>query len=143
MAKYKSAQHHNRVIFNLALVAMFAVGSVVGLNLITNPKALNFAGAWDCSKYTFGVTQQGVVGVINTSSRNEPAQKADVYINNVKVATFDVPALTAYGSAPTILGTVTVPSGAFTWKVDGTRDCLNQGQYAAPVNCDFVEVKVQ
>jgi len=131
------------MLFNLALLAFLAVGSVIGINLVTNPKSLSFTGAWDCSKYTFGVSQQGQVGVINTSSRNEPAQTADVYINNVKVATLNVPALPAYGTTPTIIGQVSVPNGAFTWKVDGSKDCLNSGQYSTPLNCDYVSIKVQ
>lgn len=141
MAKYKS--HSNRTILNLAILAMLAIGSVVGVIAIQNPKELRFAGAWDCSKYTFNVSQTGQVTVVNTSSRNEPSQTADVFINNVKVSTVNVPALPAYGVTPTVLGTVTVPSGAFSWKVDGSRDCLNSGQHTAPVNCNYVEIKAQ
>src|SRR3990167_2657231 len=49
--------------------------------------------AWDCGKYTFSVNGTGGVTVNNTSSRSEPPQQAQVYINNTLSATFDVPAL--------------------------------------------------
>ena len=141
MAKY-SKHHQNRVLFNLALVAFLAVGAVIGLNLITNPKALGLAGAWDCSKYTFNVTSTGDVTVLNSSSKSESSQTADVYINNAKVSTVNIPALAAYGVTPTKVGTVSVPSsGVFSWRVDGSKDCENTGNYTAP--CDYVEIKVQ
>lgn len=138
-----STYHQNRILFNLALVAFLAVGSVVGLNLVNNPKGLRFAGAWDCSKYTFNVSQQGQVSVVNTSAKNEVAQKVDIFINDVKVATLDAPALAAYGVTPVVIGTVTVPSnGIFSWKADGAVDCVNAGKYTEALSCDFVDIVV-
>lgn len=107
----------------LGLIAATVIGVIaVGSN------RLKESSAWDCNKYTFNMTSDGVVSVSNGSSRNEPLQKADVKINDSKVATFDVPALTA-GENST-LGTVTVPTGSFTWEVIGTRDCKNGGSYS-------------
>jgi hypothetical protein len=115
-----------------AIITMFALlllvlGGISSLILVQR-QALVPSQAWDCSKYIFSVSQTGTVTIQNGSSVNEPAQKADVYINNTKVKTFDVPAL-AKGTGAT-LGTVTVPSGqGFTWKVDASGDCDRSGKY--------------
>lgn len=85
--------------------------------------------AWDCTTYAFRVSQIGEVSIENASDRTEPAQKADVLIDNAKVATFDVP---AFGprSPKTIIGQVDVPiSGSFDWKVVGSLDCQKSGSY--------------
>lgn len=91
--------------------------------------------AWDCKNYTFSVSGSGVVTVNNSSTRNEPPQKAKVYINNQLTATFDVPALPIGQSAT--LGTVSVPATeSFSWKVVGTLDCQNSGNItSAPIAC--------
>ncbi|OGM09532.1 hypothetical protein A2159_00055 [Candidatus Woesebacteria bacterium RBG_13_34_9] len=81
--------------------------------------------AWDCSKYVFSIEAGGSVKVTNGSTRNEPAQKARVYINGNLVNTFDVPALNKDQSAN--LGTVQLPSGNFSWSVVGTLDCQSSG----------------
>src|SRR3989344_1535453 len=81
--------------------------------------------AWDCNKYTFSVSGAGVVTVNNTSSRSEPPQQAQVYINNNLTDTFNVPALQQGQNAT--LGTVKVPSGTFSWRVVGTLDCSSSG----------------
>jgi hypothetical protein len=111
----------------MMLALLLGVGTVVTL---VQRQQLITGRAWDCSKYRFNVTQEGTVTVQNGSTRSEPQQKAEVYINNVLVKTFDVPALNAGATAT--LGTVTVPTlQGFTWKVDGTVDCVNTGQYSS------------
>ncbi len=85
--------------------------------------------AWDCTTYSFGVSQTGDVSIENASDRTEPAQKADVLIDGAKVGTFDVP---GFGprSPKTIIGHVDVPiSGNFDWKVVGSLDCQQSGSY--------------
>jgi hypothetical protein len=90
--------------------------------------------AWDCHNYTFSLSATGIVSVSNSSSRNEPPQQAQVYIDNQLVTTLDVPALPAGQSAT--LGTVSVPAGTFSWKILGTVDCQNSGTItSAPVAC--------
>ena len=91
--------------------------------------------AWDCSNYTFAVNGNGGVTVANNSTRNEPPQQAQVYINDQLVATFDVPGLPTGQSAT--LGTVQVPQGeAFTWRVIGTLDCQSSGKAGSkPAAC--------
>lgn len=87
--------------------------------------------AWDCARYVFSVTREGVVSIENKSAKDEVAQNADVFINDVKVSTLPVPALLK-NTAAVILGNVTVPeSGVFGWKVIGSKDCDNQGQFTA------------
>ena len=104
------------------------IGGVAAGVLLVRQQRLQTSLAWDCSKYNFGVARNGTVTVANGSQRTEPLQKAKVYINNVLVATFDVPALSPGGG--TTLGTVTVPSDlGFTWRVDGTVDCEDSGSY--------------
>lgn len=128
-----------------AVITMFALALLVlgGIStiLLVQRKTLVTSQAWDCSKYVFNVSKTGTVTVQNGSSSNQPEQKADVYINNTKVKTFDVPAL-AKGSGAT-LGTVTVPSDqGFTWKVDGSADCDKSGKYdgtAATATCSEVK----
>lgn len=83
--------------------------------------------AWDCTKYVFEVSEDGVVTTRNGSTRNEPSQRADVKINGELVATLDVPALDA-GEAATI-GNVPVPDNGFFWEVIGSKDCEDQGSY--------------
>jgi len=111
-------------IFGILLVA----GAVVaGVTMVQNQQ-LRLGYAWDCSKYNFEVQQDGNVRVLNGSTRNEPGQKADVYIDGNPVNTFDVPALTPGNAAD--LGRVDVPAnGGFSWRVDGTVDCENSGSY--------------
>ncbi len=91
--------------------------------------------AWDCNNYTFSVNAAGVVTISNSSSRNEPPQQAQVFIDNQLVATFDVPALPIGQSAT--LGTVNVPSDkSFSWRVVGTLDCQNSGSITpTPTAC--------
>jgi hypothetical protein len=113
-------------IFALALLVLGGISTVI----LVQRQALVTSQAWDCSKYIFAVSQSGTVTVQNGSSVNEPAQKADVYINNTKVKTFDVPSLNK-GTGAT-LGTITVPTTqGFTWKVDATGDCDASGKYDA------------
>lgn len=117
-----------------AIYTMFAIGlllvGAISTMVLVQRQSLVQTSAWDCGKYVFVVSKTGTVTVQNGSGNNEPAQKADVYIDNVKVKTLDVPALT--GGSGATLGTVTVPaSGGFSWKVDGTVDCDDSGSYQA------------
>ncbi len=99
---------------------------------ITRPESEPLA--WDCKNYTFSLSQTGEVTVKNSSSKDEPPQKAQVYINNQLVQTFDVPKLTSGQSAT--LGTVNLPEGVFSWKVIGTLDCQNSGTLTkGPIAC--------
>ena len=91
--------------------------------------------AWDCQNYTFSVSSSGVVTINNQSTKDEALQQARVYINDNLVATFDVPALPKGQSAT--LGTVQVPGGAFSWRVEGTKDCGNSGT-SGPVACELL-----
>jgi len=81
--------------------------------------------AWDCASYNFNIDSFGQVTVNNASTRSESTQMANVYINDVLAQTFSVPALSPGQSA--VLGTVGVPDGGFTWKVDGSLDCSDSG----------------
>jgi archaellum component FlaF (FlaF/FlaG flagellin family) len=81
--------------------------------------------AWDCKNYTFAVSGDGTVIATNNSSRSEPSQKADVYVNGSLVATLDVPALSPGQNAT--LGKVDVPGGSFNWRVAGSKDCASEG----------------
>ncbi len=116
-----------KAIITMFALALLVVGGISTIVLVQR-QALVQTSAWDCSKYIFSVSQTGTVTVQNGSSFNEPAQTADVYINNTKVNTFSVPALTS-GTGAT-LGTVTVPSNqGFSWKVDASGDCDRSGTY--------------
>lgn len=125
----------NKVVTGLVVVATIILAGVAiftALRLYDLRKeavAPNVPGsepfAWDCSKYTFSVSSSGLVSVRNDSSRDEPAQNARIYINDNLVDTLSVPALPRGQSAN--LGSVQVPDGGFTWKVEGTRDCQNSG----------------
>lgn len=111
----------------IVVVMLFGIGA--GVYAFRNYQA-GQASAWDCALYTFNIDANGTVTVQNGSSRNEPAQKADVYINGTLVQTFDVPALNSGGGAT--LGTVSLPANqSYTWRVDGTLDCDDSGSYEA------------
>jgi hypothetical protein len=117
---------------------LMMVGVTAGVALVGREQYFG-SKAWDCGKYNFSVGRDGSVIATNASTRNEPDQKADVYINNNKVATLDVPALTPGQNAN--IGNVTVPGGAFTWRVDGLKDCDDSGSYDAQMTATCSEVK--
>ena len=108
----------------------FLLGAVAtGAYLVRNQQ-LSISRAWDCTRYVFEVSREGVVSVRNDSSRYEPSQKADVFINGSLITTFDVSALNPGDSAT--LGNVSVPSAqGFSWRVDGSKDCESDGRYDA------------
>lgn len=106
------------------------LGAVATGAYLVRTQQLRIGQAWDCRLYAFNVSREGSVTVRNGSSRSEPTQQARVFINGTLVATLDVPALSP-GNAAT-LGTVEVPQAGFTWRVDGTRDCEDEGRYEAP-----------
>ncbi|OGM27683.1 hypothetical protein A3D00_02060 [Candidatus Woesebacteria bacterium RIFCSPHIGHO2_02_FULL_38_9] len=115
------------VIATIFVIAVLVVGLAAGIVLVQRQQYAP-TQAWDCSKYSFNITKEGVVSLVNSSTRDEPSQKADVLINNIKITTLDVPALKAGASAT--LGTVSVPeNGIFDWSVNGTLDCKNSGHY--------------
>jgi hypothetical protein len=110
----------------LAAVAVFTALRLYQLRSESiSPTGPEESKAWDCSKYTFNVNDSGEVTVSNNSSRSEPPQQANVYINEQLVATFDVPALPEGQSAT--LGQLSVPGGTFNWRVAGTVDCVSAG----------------
>lgn len=110
-------------------VVMLLVGLGSAIILLRSQASVQ-TEAWDCDNYTFSVSETGVVLATNNSTRNEPLQRADVYINTAKTNTFDVPALAAGQSQQ--IGQVTVPAeGGFQWQVRGTADCSASGNYAA------------
>lgn len=112
----------------IGIVGLVAA-TVIGVVAVGSSR-LGQSQAWDCEKYNFNVTQEGVVTIVNGSTRNEPIQKAEIKINGTLVATLDVPALTPGQTAT--LGNVAVPTnGNFTWEVKGTLDCLDGGSYAS------------
>jgi len=118
-----------KAIITMFVITLLVVGTLSTI-MLTQRQSLITGLAWDCSRYTFTVSRDGVVDIQNGSTKNEPSQKADVYINNTKIKTFDVPSLNS-GQAVT-LGTVLVPTSAgFTWRVDGLSDCENSGTYDA------------
>lgn len=103
------------------------LGLAIGVFLVQNQQIVR-AQAWDCQTYVFNVSQDGVVTAHNGSSHDQPAQQARVFINDVLVATFNVPILDPRDGET--LGRVDVPaSGQFTWRVEGTMDCSNSGSY--------------
>lgn len=116
-----------KLIVGFGAILVLVVGVVAGVHLTQRTQIIP-AGAWDCSRYVFEISRDGVVTARNGSRLNEPSQRADVYIDGVKVATFDVPRLRS-GDAAT-LGSVEVNSqDGFTWRVDGSRDCDNEGSF--------------
>jgi hypothetical protein len=120
-------------------ILLLVVGLISGLFLV-NQQQLFQQKAWDCSKYHFVLTQTGQVSAVNDSNRVEPLQKADVYINNQKVTTLDVPQLAVGQSA--IVGQVTVPtSGAFNWQVKGVSDCSSAGSFQAQETAKCLNIK--
>jgi hypothetical protein len=104
------------------------IGSVAtGVYLVSQQQEIRI-GAWDCRNYVFDVSDEGTVTAQNGSTRNEPAQNANVYINGNLETTFDVPALDA-GEATT-LGSVRIGNFCtFNWEVIGTKDCRNSGTH--------------
>ena len=87
------------------------------------------AQAWDCRRYNFRVTDGGSVDVENRSGSDEPAQKADVFVNGSKVIDdAQVPAMPA-GTGWTNFAQVNVPAGDWTWEVEGEKDCGDDGEH--------------
>jgi len=116
-----------KVIATILGIVLLIAAVGTGVFLVGQQQELRI-GAWDCQNYVFKVSQNGKVSALNGSTRNEPLQKANVFINGQQVATCDVPALVA-GDAAEIC-TVGVPnSGNFSWEVIGTKDCEDSGSF--------------
>lgn len=126
---------------NLLFILFLIISIIVGTVLVrTLGSTIGISKAWDCRNYRFNVTREGQVSVINGSTRAEPSQLADVYINRVKVATLSVPALLPGATA--VIGQVNVDSGSnFEWVVDGSKDCISSGTHEGL--CNFTEVKLK
>lgn len=107
------------------LVLLGSVG--VGLFLVSRQQQV-ITKAWVCSSYNFSVLRSGEVKVINTSATStEPFQRAIVYIDDAEQTTFDVEEIAP--NSEVVLGNVTVPAGGFSWRVEGTSKCSNEGTY--------------
>ncbi len=120
-------------------IVLLVVGLVSGLFLVSQ-RQLFQQKAWDCSKYHFVMTKEGQISAVNDSTNSEPLQQADVYINNAKATTLDVPALNPGQSA--VIGQVTVPvSGTFSWEVRGLADCSSTGSFTAQETAKCVDIK--
>lgn len=120
-----------KVIATIFGLVILVTSIVAGVYLVRNQQ-LGIGQAWDCSKYTFAVSETGSVTVQNGSSRNEPAQQAKVYINDNLISTLNVPALTSGNGAQ--IGNVSVPNQGFSWKIVGTSDCQSSGIYNQKIN---------
>lgn len=116
---------HKKLLIAGGSVLLLMFGLISALVLSTQIQQFS-SSAWDCQNYAFALSGTGVVTVKNGSTRNEPLQRADVYVNAAKVATYDVPALKPGESAT--LGTITVPGGGFDWEIRGTADCEDAGR---------------
>jgi hypothetical protein len=116
---------NRKVLLAVLGIIILTITTLSGFILIARP-VLFKSNAWNCGAYTFSLSSNGTVLVTNGSTGNEPLQRADVYINNQRMQTFDVPALAA-GESKT-LGVVTVPTTTFTWQITGTSDCSNSGR---------------
>ncbi len=128
-----------KIVAAIVGVLLLITGLVSGVVLI-NQQQLFQQKAWDCTKYHFVMTQTGKISAVNDSNRVEPLQKADVFINNQKVTTVNVPQLAAGQSA--VVGQVTVPSnGAFNWQVKGLSDCSSAGSFQAQETAKCLNIK--
>ena len=87
---------------------------------------------WNCgsnSGYSFRVTSSGSVQVQNHSDDNEPAQKADVFINGeLVIDDADVPAMNA-GTDWIEFAHIYPPAGNWEWRVKGESDCSDSGEH--------------
>jgi len=110
----------------VAAIVLLLVGTVSGFLLVMRPVSYR-SQAWDCGNYIFAVDRSGIVSATNGSTQSEPVQRAEVYVDNVLLNTFDVPSLNP--GATVTLGNVVVPTETFTWQVKGTSDCSNAGRF--------------
>lgn len=117
-----------KIIATIFVIALLLIGLVPTVILVQRQLLITGRAA-DCSQYVFEVSKDGQVTVRNGSTRDMNAQKAEVFINDQRVQTFNVPALPS-GEASS-LGVVTVPTNGFTWKINGTTDCKNNGSYTS------------
>lgn len=138
----------NRKVINIGIIVITVI--LAGVAIFTavrlyqrgqEPVAPSAPGsepfAWDCSSYNFSLELDGTVRVDNSSSRSEPSQQAEVYINGDLVDTFEVPALAPGDSQ--VLGQVPVPTEEFNWQIIGTRDCQDSGTLqGAPLCQEYV-----
>ena len=121
-------------------VLVLVIGMITSIILVTRQQRIA-TQAWDCSKYIFNVSQTGEVTAKLDSSyqyNSEKAQSAVVSINGQAIATLSVPEIQK-GQTLTI-GKVEVPSGSFTWNVQGESDCSNNGNYQAQVVCPPIDI---
>lgn len=126
------------IMIGIALVLM-VTGIASGTYLLSRQQ-VGTPFAWDCATYIFDVDETGAVTVRNGSTRDLPAQVADVYIDGQLVAEFEAPALDSGDSAS--LGVVEVPEdGRFSWRVEGNKDCENSDSYAPESVAQCLSVK--
>lgn len=121
----KSSGNSKKIIAGaLVLLMLFGVGA--GVFALRNQQTSQSL-AWNCSLYTFNVSESGEVTVLNGSGKAEVAQQVNVQIDGNLAGTFDVPALNSGEGAS--LGSVTVPNNGFSWNAQGTVDCDDSGNY--------------
>lgn len=121
----QGSSKNRKILFALLGIVILTITTISGFLLVAKPVLFN-SNAWNCGEYSFALSSAGVVSVTNGSTTDEALQRANLYINNQLIDTYDVPALTAGASAT--LGTATLPTTSFTWQITGTSDCSNSGR---------------
>lgn len=113
----------------MAAIALFTAIRLYQLQQTATPTAPESQPlAFDCETYHFNVTPDGTVTASNNSSEwSSTPQQARIYINDNLADTFNVISL-GYNQSTT-LGTVTVPQGEFSWRVEGTVACTDTGYH--------------
>lgn len=127
-----------KILATILGLVLLVTGVATGVYLVGQQQRIS-TRALQCSNYIFSVNASGEVGIRNGSNQVQVGQQARVFINDQLVQTFQVPELQP-GQAIT-LGTVTVPSGGFTWKVEGAVDCQTTGSISSgqsSTNCSEV-----
>ena len=115
-----------KIIASIVGLFLLLVGVIMGILFIDQDTEIRI-GAYDCKTYVFNIENNGKVTVRNGSTKNERGQTASVYINGKLVNIYNVPSLVS-GTALD-LGHVEAQSNQFEWKVEGSRDCANEGSY--------------
>lgn len=129
-----------RKVLLIIAIGLILLGTGTGVFLVGRQQFTN-SFAWDCPNYKYSVSKDGLVSLSfkNTTHFSNPRQDALVYIDEQLVSTISHDKV-EQGQELNI-GSVTVPTEkSFSWRVEGSKDCVASGRYTFQVTrqCDAI-----
>jgi len=108
-------------------IGILIVGTVSAV-FLTQHQQLPTSRAFDCSKYIFDLSKDGVLSIQNRATIPVEGQEANVYINDAFITTISVPHLSE-GDAKIIQRIAIPQSLTGSWKIVGVSQCESSGMF--------------